>query len=66
MAVLNGALMIDTRGLRAPHLWEQAQGLEAAFADVDELAQQCRFADCQHAGEPDCAVTEQSSTAVCP
>lgn len=45
VALSNGDLMIDRPGLRATHIWEQAQGLEAAFADVDELAQQCRFAD---------------------
>ena len=26
------------------------------FADIDELAAQCRFGDCQHAREPGCAV----------
>jgi len=26
------------------------------FADVDELAAQCRFRDCQHKDEPGCAV----------
>jgi ribosome biogenesis GTPase len=52
----NGALVIDTPGLRLPRIWEQAAGLETAFADVEELAAGCRFADCRHAGEPGCAV----------
>jgi ribosome biogenesis GTPase / thiamine phosphate phosphatase len=30
--------------------------LEEAFADVDELVAQCRFNDCEHRTEPDCAV----------
>jgi ribosome biogenesis GTPase len=51
-----GAMVIDTPGLRLPQLWEQARGLETAFADVAELARGCRFADCRHAGEPGCAV----------
>ena len=54
----SGAVVIDTPGLRLPRVWEQAGGLEAAFADVDALARQCRFADCRHAGEPGCAVAE--------
>jgi ribosome biogenesis GTPase len=26
------------------------------FADVDDIASTCRFADCQHEGQPGCAV----------
>jgi ribosome biogenesis GTPase / thiamine phosphate phosphatase len=52
----SGALAIDTPGLRLPRMWEQAAGLETAFADVQVLARECRFADCRHAGEPGCAV----------
>jgi ribosome biogenesis GTPase / thiamine phosphate phosphatase len=51
-----GALVVDTPGLRLPRIWEQAAGLEAAFADVEQLARECRFADCRHDGEPGCAV----------
>jgi ribosome biogenesis GTPase / thiamine phosphate phosphatase len=51
-----GAVVIDTPGLRLPRMWEQARGLEAAFADIADLARQCRFADCRHRGEPGCAV----------
>jgi ribosome biogenesis GTPase / thiamine phosphate phosphatase len=53
-----GAMVIDTPGLRLPRIWEQASGLETAFADVAELARGCRFADCRHQGEPGCAVAE--------
>jgi ribosome biogenesis GTPase len=52
----SGAVLIDTPGLRLPRLWESAGGLEATFADVDELARACRFSDCRHDGEPGCAV----------
>jgi len=52
----SGAVLIDTPGLRLPRLWLEAGGLAAAYADVETLAQSCRFADCRHAGEPDCAV----------
>lgn len=51
-----GGLLIDTPGLREIQLWEGDQGIESAFADVEELAEGCRFADCQHQGEPGCAV----------
>jgi len=51
-----GGLLIDTPGLRALALWDAEEGLGLAFPDVDELAEGCRFADCEHASEPDCAV----------
>lgn len=51
-----GGLLIDTPGLREISLWEGDQGIESAFADVEALAEQCRFADCRHQGEPGCAV----------
>jgi ribosome biogenesis GTPase len=52
----NGALLIDTPGMRELQLWSAHHGLECAFADVDALARCCRFRDCAHAGEPECAV----------
>jgi len=37
-------------------LWDADEGIEQAFADVDELAGDCRFNDCAHEQEPGCAV----------
>ncbi|HEY7735568.1 MAG TPA: ribosome small subunit-dependent GTPase A [Candidatus Limnocylindrales bacterium] len=53
----SGALLIDTPGLRSLDVAGAADGMDAAFADVAELARSCRFQDCRHAGEPGCAVT---------
>jgi len=52
----NGALMIDTPGLRAIGLWDAEEALGEAFSDVEELAAACRFTDCAHDSEPGCAV----------
>lgn len=54
----NGAMIIDTPGLRELQLWNAGEGLTQTFADVDELAAQCRFTDCQHVNEPGCVVQE--------
>ena len=51
-----GACIIDTPGLRTLRLDGDLQELGAAFADVAQLAGQCRFRDCQHEDEPGCAV----------
>lgn len=52
----NGALLIDTPGMRELQLWSSDAGLESAFADVEALAARCRFGDCAHDSEPGCAV----------
>lgn len=57
LRVLPGlGLVLDTPGLRGVQLWPAGGGLDAAFADLVELAGQCRFRDCRHAGEPGCAI----------
>jgi ribosome biogenesis GTPase len=51
-----GGVLVDTPGLRAVSLWEADEGMERAFADIEELASDCRFRDCRHEQEPGCAV----------
>jgi ribosome biogenesis GTPase len=52
---LGGALLIDTPGLRELGVMD-GDGLSAAFDDVERLAAECRFTDCQHRSEPGCAI----------
>jgi ribosome biogenesis GTPase len=56
MVLPGGGVLIDTPGLRTLLLWNADEGLDRAFSDIDELAAQCQFRDCQHGGEPGCAV----------
>ena len=51
-----GGILIDTPGMRELQLWDAEDGLENAFGDVEALADACRFRDCSHGGEPQCAV----------
>jgi len=52
-----GGFIIDTPGLRELQLWDAAEGVSESFADIEELARQCRFTNCLHDEEPGCAVT---------
>ncbi len=52
----SGGALIDTPGLRGVGIMDAEDGIELAFRDVEELAQQCRFDDCAHVAEPGCAV----------
>jgi ribosome biogenesis GTPase len=53
-----GACIIDTPGVRALAPDIDEAGLAAGFEDIRALAEQCRFRDCTHSGEPGCAVRE--------
>ena len=52
----SGALVVDTPGMRELALWADPTALAVAFADIDAIARDCRFSDCRHDGEPECAV----------
>lgn len=52
----NGTMIIDTPGMRELGMWCASEGLETAFAEIEELAQNCKFRDCSHENEPGCAV----------
>ena len=43
-------------GVRGLALWDSNVGIDAAFSDIEELAESCRFSDCRHGTEPGCAV----------
>lgn len=51
-----GGVVIDTPGMRELQMWTDEAGLTGSFADIDELTDTCRFANCRHKGEPGCAV----------
>ena len=50
----NLGVVIDTPGMR--ELGIISADLTKSFADIDKLASQCRFNDCTHKNEPNCAV----------
>ena len=52
----SGVLVIDTPGMRELGMWDAAEGLSAAFPDVERFLGQCRFHDCRHGQEPGCAI----------
>lgn len=56
VALPGGACIVDTPGMRELGLIGDDEGLDEAFADIDEIAGHCRFSDCRHDREPGCAV----------
>ncbi|OEH92581.1 ribosome small subunit-dependent GTPase A [Bacillus solimangrovi] len=56
LILLEQGMIIDTPGMRELQLWASDSSLSDAFQDIESLANQCRFRDCQHVNEPHCAV----------
>ena len=52
----DGGMVLDTPGVRALGLTDALEALTRVFSDIEDLARGCRFADCAHGTEPDCAV----------
>jgi ribosome biogenesis GTPase len=54
--VPGGGVVIDSPGIREVGLAGDEDAVDATFADIDEIGEECHFADCGHAGEPGCAI----------
>jgi ribosome biogenesis GTPase len=52
----NGAMVIDNPGMREVGIADSATGLEATFDAIARHAVNCKFVDCKHISESDCAV----------
>ncbi len=52
----SGAMIVDTPGMRELGNFSAAKGVEETFSEITALSEQCRFSDCSHVGEKDCAV----------
>jgi ribosome biogenesis GTPase len=54
----NGAIIIDTPGMRELGITESSEGVSNTFKEIHELAMQCKFPDCTHRNEKGCAVVK--------
>ncbi|HBL75158.1 MAG: ribosome small subunit-dependent GTPase A [Bacteroidetes bacterium GWF2_42_66] len=53
-----GGILIDNPGMREVGIADATSGLEITFDKIIELSQRCKFTDCTHINETDCAVLE--------
>ncbi|MFC1493023.1 ribosome small subunit-dependent GTPase A [candidate division KSB1 bacterium] len=58
----NGAILIDTPGMRELGNISVEEGIEKTFDEIAELSSACRFQDCTHTGEKGCAVLNALGT----
>lgn len=52
----NGGILIDNPGMREVGIADSKEGLEITFNEIIELSKDCKFKDCTHTAEDDCAV----------
>lgn len=52
----NGAMLVDTPGMKEFAAWEANAGFNENFTDIETLALHCKFSNCKHNTEPQCAV----------
>ncbi|MEQ8690663.1 MAG: hypothetical protein RIC89_07490 [Pseudomonadales bacterium] len=56
MVFTSVGVILDSPGMREFQITDADSGVSHVFEDIETLATQCRFNDCQHASEPGCAV----------
>lgn len=61
-----GGMLMDNPGIREIAFHGDGHGLDAAFGDIRDLADMCRFANCSHHHEPGCAVLNAVQTGELP
>ncbi|MBW1765306.1 MAG: ribosome small subunit-dependent GTPase A, partial [Deltaproteobacteria bacterium] len=54
----NGGIVIDNPGMREIGIADTENGVESTFDEIVQYSSQCRFSDCTHTQEADCAVLE--------
>lgn len=51
-------IVIDTPGMREFHILDAEESIGTTFGDIESFAENCRFSDCTHTTESQCAVRE--------
>ena len=54
----NGALLIDTPGMRELGMMAVGTSIDESFSDIHELSATCRFKDCTHTQETGCTIIQ--------
>lgn len=57
-----GSIVIDTPGMRELGLADQAEGITTTYSQIEDLAPNCKYADCSHNEEKGCAVIDAVET----
>ena len=56
MVLDDGGILIDNPGIREVQMWTDETTMRESFADVEEVASECKFHDCKHGTDKGCAI----------
>lgn len=63
----NGGTIIDSPGVREFGLWHlSAQDIAKGFVDIRRISERCKFRNCMHDREPQCAVRDAAESGELP
>ena len=54
----SGVTVIDTPGIRELGMWDAEDGINDTFSDIIQLFAKCKYHNCSHSKEPECAVNQ--------
>ena len=54
----NGAMIIDTPGMRELGMWDAKSGISKTFEDIEQFIGMCKYSNCTHTNEPGCRILE--------
>ena len=54
----NGAMIIDTPGMRELGMWDAESGISKTFQDIEKYLGMCKYSNCTHTNEPGCRILE--------
>lgn len=62
IVIKDKGIVIDTPGMREIQLLDDMDGINDSFKEIIEIASKCKFSDCKHDNEPECAVKSAIET----
>ena len=54
----NGAMIIDTPGMRELGMWDAESGISKTFQNIEKYLGMCKYSNCTHTNEPGCKILE--------
>lgn len=58
----NGGFIVDSSGIKEVQAWATEEDVDSVFEEISSLSHECKYRNCQHQGEPGCAVQEELAT----
>ncbi|MCF7908208.1 MAG: ribosome small subunit-dependent GTPase A [Candidatus Omnitrophica bacterium] len=58
----DGGVLIDNPGMREIGILDSKTGIKSVFSEIYQLSKKCKFSDCCHINEPECAVLKAVSS----